>query len=86
MAIGMSPLSRVLTIWVGSTRKPPPKTYGAENDASDESAVSRAPLPIAGRSSGSTTVPSVRHRPAPNAVAASSSAGSKVANAPRTSR
>src|SRR5690606_34871498 len=86
IATCMSPLSRVETSWVGSTRNPPPKTYGAENEASDESATSNAPLPIAGLSSGNTTVRSARARDAPSEEAASSIAGSNDASAPRTSR
>ena len=48
MASRSSPLSRVATIWVGMTRNPPPKMYGALNEASDVMNVSRAAPPSAG--------------------------------------
>ena len=42
MASWSSPLSRVATIWVVMTRNPPPKMYGALNEASDVMNVSSA--------------------------------------------
>jgi hypothetical protein len=42
IASSFSPLSRVETIWVVITRKPPPKMYGALNEASAVMKVSSA--------------------------------------------
>ena len=55
MASESSPLRRVATICVVITRKPPPKMYGALNEASDVMNVSSAAPASAGRSSGSIT-------------------------------
>ena len=71
MASRSSPLSRVATIWVGMTRNPPPKMYGALNEASDVMNVSSAAPASAGQSCGSTTRRRVRQRPAPRLAAAS---------------
>ena len=79
MASALSPLSRVATICVVMTRKPPPKRYGALNEPSDVMNVSSAAPPIAGRSCGRTTRRNGRHRPAPRLAAASSSDASSEA-------
>jgi hypothetical protein len=86
MASWFSPLSRVETIWVGITRKPPPKMYGALKDPSEVMKV-RSPAPAsAGLRCGSTTLRSVRHRPAPRLAAASSCDPSSETSAARTRR
>ena len=54
-----------------STRKPPPNTYGALNDAIEVMNTSSAAPPSAGASMGSVTRRSVVQRFAPSAAAAS---------------
>ena len=71
MASRSSPLRRVATICVVITRKPPPKMYGALNEASEVMKVSSAAPTRLGRSSGRTTRVKVRILPAPRLAAAS---------------
>ena len=86
MASARSPLRRVLTICVVITRKPPPKTYGALNEASAVMKVSSAAPTSEGRSSGSVTRRNVSNGPAPSEAAASSVAASSFVRPARVKR
>ena len=86
IAAGMSPFSFDATICVVITRNPPPKTYGAENEASDVMNVRSAAPVRAGRRSGSVTRVSTVLGRAPRPAAASRSAASSRASPARVKR
>jgi hypothetical protein len=85
-AIPGAPLSRDVTICVASTRKPPPKMYGAENDPREPMNTSSVAPASAGVSNGIVTRRRRRHVPAPSPVAASSSEASTRSNPAATNR